>query len=160
MTEGNLLVEGARIIFRNFTGKEGKYNREGDRNFCLLLDEQTAAMLDADGWNVKALRGREEGDPDQPYLQVSVGYKNRPPKVVLITSKGRTTLSEEEIELLDWVDIKNVDLIVRPYSWEVSEKRGIKAYLKSIFVTMDEDELDLKYADLEELPARNGRVDE
>jgi hypothetical protein len=155
-----LMMEDARIVFRNFAGKEGKYNREGDRNFCVLLDDDLAAQMDADGWNVKALRGREEGDPDQPYLQVSVGFKNRPPKIVLITHKGRTTLTEEEVELLDWVDIKIVDLIIRAYSWNVNDKTGVKAYLKSIFVTVDEDELDLKYGDLEELPARAGRVEE
>ena len=158
--ENTLLIEDARLIFRNFAGKEGKYNREGDRNFCVLLDEQHASELDADGWNIKALRAREEGDPEQPYLQVSVGFKGRPPKIVMITSKGRTTLSEEEIELLDWVDIKKVDLIVRPFNWEVSGKTGVKAYLKSFFVTIEEDELELKYADLEELPSRSGRVDE
>jgi len=159
-SDGNILMEDARIIFRNFAGKEGKYNREGDRNFCVLLDPDLAEALDRDGWNVKALRGREEGDPDQPYLQVSVGFKNRPPKVVMVTSRGRTTLGEDEIELLDWVDIRTVDLIIRPYNWDVSGKTGIKAYLKSIFITIDEDELDLKYADLEELPARSGQVDE
>lgn len=157
---GNILVEDAHIIFRNFAGKEGMYNREGDRNFCLLLDNVFAEKLDSEGWNVKALRGREEGDPDQPYLQVSVSFKGRPPKVVIITSRGRTDLSEDEIELLDWADIRTVDLIVRPYTWEVAGKTGIKAYLKSIFVTIEEDELDLKYASVDEIPARAGKVDE
>jgi hypothetical protein len=163
--ENTILMEDARIIFKNFAGKEGKYNREGDRNFCVLLDEDMAKELDEDGWNVKALRAREEGDPDQPYLQVTVSYKGRPPKVVMITSRGRTDLSEDEIELLDWADIRQVDLIVRPYHWVVSEKSGIKAYLKSIFITIEEDALDLKYADVdyidpEAIPARAGRVEE
>lgn len=158
MGDGTLLIEDARIIFRNFAGKEGKYNREGDRNFCVLLDPPLADRLDRDGWNVKALRAREEGDPEQPYLQVSVGFKNRPPKMVMVTSKGRTTLAEDECEIFDWVDIKTVDLIIRPYKWDVSGKTGVKAYLKTIVVVIEEDELELKYADLEELPSRSGRV--
>lgn len=159
--ENTILFEDARIIFRNFAGAEGKYNREGDRNFCVLLDEVLAKQLDEDGWNVKALKAREEGDPEQPYLQVSVSFKGRPPKIVMITSRGRTDLSEDEIELLDWADLKIVDLIIRPYNWSVNEKSGIKAYLKSIFVTINEDELELKYADIEDaIPARAGRVDE
>lgn len=158
--DGTLLMENARIIFRNFTGKEGKYNREGDRNFCVLLDEDTALAMDRDGWNVKALRAREDGDPDQPYLQVSVGFKINPPKIVMVTSRGKTILGEDECELLDWADIRSVDIIVRPYQWTVNGKSGIKAYLKSIYVVIEEDELDLKYADLNELPSRSGRVDE
>lgn len=158
--ENTILMEDCRIVFRNFSGKEGKYNREGDRNFCVLLPDHLAEQLDEDGWNVKALKAREEGDPDQPYLMVTVSFKGRPPKVVMITSRGRTDLSEDEIEVLDWADLKQVDLIVRPYNWVVGEKSGTKAYLKSLFVTIDEDELDLKYADLQEVPARAGRVEE
>jgi len=149
--KGTILIENANTLFHNFAGKEGMYNREGDRNFCVLLDEDLAKELDKDGWNVKALRSREEGDPERPYLQVSVSFRNRPPKVVMITSKGRTDLGEGEIELLDWVEISQIDLIIRPYTWEVGGKGGIKAYLKSLFVTIEEDALDLKYADVPEI---------
>lgn len=161
--ENTIVMEDCRIVFRNFAGKEGMYNREGDRNFCVLLPDHLAEQLDADGWVVKSLRAREEGDPEQPYLPVTVSFKGRPPKVVMITSRGRTDLTEDEIEVLDWVDIRMVDLIVRPYNWVVGEKSGTKAYLKAIFVTIEESVLDLKYADLEEidqLPARSGRVEE
>lgn len=161
MTRENTVVfENARIIFRNFTGKEGKYNREGDRNFCVLLEEEDAQKLEAEGWNVRSLKSREEGDPDQPYMPVSVSFRNKPPKVVLITSKGRTTIGENEIEMFDWVDIRSVDFVVRAYDWSVNGRGGVKAYLKSIFVTIEEDRLDLKYADLDQIPARAGRVDE
>lgn len=147
-TENTITFNDARIMFRNFAGKEGMYNREGDRNFCVMLEEALAKDLDADGWNVKALKSREEGDPDRPYLQVSVNFKGRPPRVVMITSRGRVDLGENEVEVLDWADIRQVDLIVRPYEWSVNDKSGIKAYLKSIFVTIEEDELELKYADV------------
>lgn len=154
---GTLLMEEASIIFRNFAGKEGMYNAEGDRNFCLLLDDATAQNMANDGWNIKTLRAREEGDPVQPYIQVSLKYRARdgrklqPPTIVLITSKGRTGLNEEECEILDWVDIAKVDLIIRPNPWNVNGKSGIKAYLKSIYVTIQEDALQLKYADVPEI---------
>ena len=180
--DNTLLMEDARVIFRNFAGKEGKYNREGDRNFCVLLDADLAEVLERDGWNVKALRAREEGDPDQPYLQVSVSYKGRPPAIVMITSRGRTNIPEDQVEVLDWVDIRQVDLLINPYHWNVNGKGGVKAYLRSLYITINEDALELKYRDipeigydapraiesapmweaeeLDQLPARAGRVDE
>jgi hypothetical protein len=158
--DNNVVMENVRIIFRNFAGKEGMYNREGDRNFAVLLDDDTAQKMEADGWNIKRLRAREEGEPEQPYLQVSVNFKGRPPRVVMITSRGRTTLHEDEVEILDWADIQMTDLIVRPYEWAVNGKTGIKAYLQSIFVTIQEDELELKYADIDDIPARSGRSDD
>lgn len=35
--DNTILLEDVRIIFRNFAGREGMYNREGDRNFAVLL---------------------------------------------------------------------------------------------------------------------------
>lgn len=151
-TDNTVLMEGVRIVFRNFAGKEGQYNREGDRNFAVLLDDKVADAMAEDGWNIKWLKPREdaeEGESEQAYIQVSVNYKGRPPRVVQITDRGRTNLDEHSCEVLDWVDIKNVDLIIRPYAWDVNGKTGIKAYLQSIYVTIDEDELEKKYADLD-----------
>lgn len=140
------MVEDARLIFRNFSGKEGQYNREGDRNFAVILDEETAKMMLADGWNVKGLASREEGEPDTPYIQVAVNFKNRPPRVVMITSTSRTHLDESSVAVLDWAEIQTADLIARAYEWEVNGKSGIKAYLQSLFVTIEEDALERKYA--------------
>ena len=163
MPEDNTIkFEDARIIFRNFTGRETKYNREGDRNFCVVVPDDLAVLLENDGWNIKTLKPREEGDNETPYLKVSVSFKGRPPHIVLITSRGRTDIGRDEVELLDSVDIKTVDLIVRPYSWTVGQASGISAYLKTMFITINEDDLELKYAemDLEQLPLRGGRVEE
>lgn len=148
--DNTVLMEGVRIIFRNFAGKEGQYNREGDRNFAVLLDDKTAQAMAEDNWNVKWLqpRGEEEEETPQAYLPISVNFKGRPPRIVMITSRGRTNLDEDSIEMLDWANILNVDLIVRPYEWTVNQKSGVKAYLQSIYVTIEEDALELKYSDL------------
>ena len=150
--DNTVVMEGVRIIFRNFAGKEGQYNREGDRNFAVLLDEQVADAMGQDGWNVKMLRPRsdEEGEEEQAYLPISVNFKGRPPRIVLITSRGRTNLDERRVEMLDWADILNVDLIVRPYAWTVNQKSGVKAYLQSIYVTIEEDALEIKYSELDQ----------
>lgn len=151
-SDNSVIMEGVRIIFRNFSGKEGQYNREGDRNFAVLLDEKTADMMAADGWNVKMLKPRdddEEGVAPQAYLPVAVNFRGRPPRIVMITSRNRTTLDESQVETLDWVDILNVDLIVRPYEWTVNGKSGIKAYLQSMYITIQEDPLEAKYSELD-----------
>jgi hypothetical protein len=146
--DGTLIMEDARIVFRNFAGAEGMYNREGDRNFCVLLEDDLAADMLADGWNIKRLKPREGEETGTAYIQVSVGFKGRPPRIVMITSRGRTDLGEDECVLLDWADINKVDLIIRPYHWNVNGRTGVKAYLKSIFVVIQEDYLELKYADV------------
>jgi hypothetical protein len=150
--DNSVLMEGVRIIFRNFAGKEGQFNREGDRNFAVLLDDQIAAAMADDGWNIKVLRPREEeeGETPQAYLPVSLNFKGRPPRIVLITSRGRTNLDEDSVEMLDWADIINVDLIVRPYEWTVNDKSGIKAYLQSLYVTIEEDALERKYSEMDQ----------
>lgn len=149
--DNTVMMEGVRIIFRNFSGKEGQYNREGDRNFAVLLDEKIATAMTEDGWNIKWLRPRDEEEEQAPqaYLPVSVNFKGRPPRIVLVTSRGRSNLDEDSIEMLDWVDIINVDLIIRPYEWTVNGKSGVKAYLQSIYVTIEEDPLEIKYSELD-----------
>lgn len=148
-------IEDARIIFRNFSGAEGTFNKAGDRNFCVVLSLESAEELKAQGWAVKFPKPREDGDTPLPYLPITVKWKRdgtRNPTVVLITNQGRsrTTLGEDELFLLDWAELKNVDLIWRDFNWEVNGNMGHKAYLKSIYVTIQEDRLQLKYADLED----------
>lgn len=142
-------VEGAQIIFKNFAGEGSPMNAEGNRNFCVILDPDVAEAMAQDGWNVKYLSAREEGDEDVPYIQVAVGYKVKPPHVVMITSGGRVPLDESMIETLDWADFRNVDLIAQASNWKVGDKSGVKAYLKTMFVEIEEDELQKKYAEYE-----------
>jgi hypothetical protein len=140
------MIEGAQIIFRNFEGKESQYNREGDRNFAVILDPAVAKQMLDDGWNVKELKAREEGDDPVPYIQVSVSYRNQPPTITMITTNARTLVNESTVEMLDWAEFDNVDLICNGYDWAVNGKTGTKAYLKKMYCTLAEDALDLKYA--------------
>lgn len=141
------IFENCRIIFRNFAGEQSQYNRAGDRNFCVVIDdEETASKLIKDGWNIKHLPPLDEGGEETAYLPVAVSFQNVPPTIIMLSSRGRTHLDESTIDILDYAEIETVDLIVNPYNWEVNGKSGVKAYVKSMYVTIREDALAKKYA--------------
>lgn len=149
---GVLQIDEAKIIWRNFAGREQQYNREGDRNFSLLIDDPSIAeSLQDEGWNVKIKAPREPGDAPFMHLPVKVKFNERGPHVYLVTNGRRNKLDEETVSILDNVDILNVNLDIRPYDWEVNGNTGRTAYLQSIEVTQEVDRFAERYAE-EEFP--------
>ena len=149
----DVTMEGVTLLngqFKNFSGEERKYNPAGSRNFAVQLEPGLAQQMLDDGWNIKYLQPRDEGDDGVHFLRVKVKFNQFPPRVVLVTSRGRTQLPEDMVGMLDWIDIANVDMIVRPYAHDF-QGGGIAAYLKSIYVTVAEDDLEKKYANVPEL---------
>ena len=150
MAKKFLTISNATIIFRNFAGKEGKFNPPGNRNFCVLLDDEVAEQLKADSWNVKYLMPKDEDQDPQPYIQVKVKYDRIPPKIVVLMGSNKRVLKEEDVAQLDWAEIENVDLTINPHNYDVRGTVGVSGYLRSMYVTLVEDELERKYADAPE----------
>lgn len=136
-----LQIDDARIVYRNFSGEGSKFNREGDRNFAVIIeDEETAQRLADEGWNVKIKPPRDDDDSPFMFLPVKVKFNERGPVAYLKSGNADPViLTEETIGCLDDIDILNVNLDIRPYNWDVNGKTGRTAYLQSILVFQDVD---------------------
>ena len=144
--KGIMQIDDARIIFKNFEGRGDKFNREGDRNFSLLIeDPNTADAMKKQGWNVKIKEGR---DPDEgPFMRlpVKVKFTEYGPTVYLNSAGNVVKLNEESIGCLDNIEIETVNMDIRPYDWEVNGKTGRTAYLQSMEVVQRIDRFAAKY---------------
>jgi hypothetical protein len=151
LTNGMLQIDGAQLVrsYRNFAGVGNKFNREGDRNFSILIEDiETADALRSIGYNVKIKPPREEGDTPFMHLPVKVKFNGRGPKAYLYAGGEKAVeLDEESIACLDDIDILSADVDIRPFDWEVNGKTGRTAYLQAIHVVQEIDRFAALYAD-------------
>jgi len=138
-------IDNAHVVFRNFEGAEGKFNPAGNRNFCVFLPDDIAKSMEAEGWSIRWLNSDPE-TPPQAIISVKVAFGNYPPNVVLVSDGQMSKLGEENINVLDFAEFEQVDLILRGYQWNVQGKSGIKAYLKTGYFVLVVDELAKKYS--------------
>ena len=146
IVRNNITIEGARIIFRDFSGEKNRYNN--DKTFTLALEEELADRLYSDGWPVRWLEPRNDDDERTPILTVKLMFGKYPPQVVMISGGKKKILTESEVHILDWANFEHVDVKITPYNYDFNGKKGVKAYLKSLWVTIAEDEFERKYQDL------------
>lgn len=148
-TRGVLEIEDARLIYRNFAGAGSKFNREGDRNFSVIIpSEEIKDELIEAGWNVKIKAPRDEYEDPFMYLPVKIKFNNRGPAVYVISGNSQPTkLNEDTIDMLDEIDISSVNMDLRAYEWDVNGKKGITAYLQAMEVIQNIDRFGAKYAE-------------
>lgn len=140
-----ITIKDAQLFKTNFSGKEiPPYNPEGRRNFCVFIDDlRVAEDMEADGWNIRWLEPKQEGDQRKAFLSVAVNFSNRPPKILLYTTRGETQIKEDEVNMLDWAEKTKVDITINPRYWEDKDGRQrIKAYLRTMLVWIYEDDLE------------------
>lgn len=144
MRRANLFLENVKIGFRNFEGREGRYNAEGKRNFVIFLDNETAARLEEQGWNIhwpKPIENDTENEKN-PFLKVRVNFNWKGLKIVMIVNGKPEFLDEDTVGVLDTAELENVDVSVSPYEYEPGK---ISASLASIYATVETDEFMAKY---------------
>jgi hypothetical protein len=154
---GILQIDDAKLMFKNFEGRGDKFNREGDRNFSIRIDDpEVADALIEEGWNVKIKPGRDEDEGPFMRLPVKVKFTDFGPKVYLKSGKPEPILLDEEsIAMLDQIEIECADLDIRPFDWEVNGRTGRTAYLQAGHITQRIDRFAARYANMsddEKLP--------
>lgn len=137
-----------RMAFRNFAGREEKFNPAGARNFLILLEEDKAAEMAALGWPIKRMRPRDDEPEGAPFIKVKVRYEPKPPKIYLVTSRGKTLMDEAALASLDYVDIERADVTLNPYEWDINGNEGVTAYVKTLFIKAVEDYLEEEWNQL------------
>ena len=144
----NINIEGAIVIWKNFSGERDKFN-PGKRGFSVVIDDAVMAdELRNEGWNVKDRPLQEGADPSEQEWTLPVKLNmNRYTQVWLIVGNHKTLLDENTVAQLDVVDFVNCDISIRPYEWEMGGRTGITAYVDSMYVTIRENKLAEKYDD-------------
>lgn len=147
----NIVIEGLEFVYRpNFEGRAERYNEEGNRYFNAKVPEEMVELLQRDGWNVKFTKpSKAHPNPEEfvpeAFLEVTVGFKFRPAKVILVKDGRQTPLSENLVGLVDSTEFETIDVVIRPNQWENEQGSGVKAWLKTFYGVVEMDDLDRKY---------------
>ena len=163
LVNGNLNVEDAAIIYKNFSGKPTIVNPSGGkRTFSLALNKEFGARLSEMGWNVKVKEVRdqlEEGEKTRTvnwpeyestyatefdhaliYTEIVANENSEyPPKIYRVSEfNGEKTMSlipPEQWGRLDDFELTGIDLVVHPYTHgrSIANPNAKKGYLKSMY---------------------------
>ena len=143
-----ITIYGAKLCFRNFSGKPSEYNAEGDRNACIILNDEQAEELAQAGWPVKVRPPREdhEDEGNFNFMKFKVKYGANPnlhPKIYRIVNGKQVLMTERTLGALDYDVIENVDVRLRPFNYKPGK---CSAYVDTMYVTVEDDPLAAKYA--------------
>lgn len=153
----NVVVKNACIMFTNFTGEKDRFNM-GKPQFNLVLTEEAARDLQADGWNVRVMPAREEGEPPTYMTNINVAFSSdgrRNPTIKLYSSlDGKRVcrrLSAETIGVLDDIRLERINLRIGSFNYD-GDKYTMKGYLHELQAVQkaEQTSFDDDYADYQD----------
>lgn len=163
LINGNLNVENAVLLFKNFAGEPTRVNPAGGkRTFNLVLNQEYAEKLHAQSWNVKAREVKDQIAEDERALTVNFDtymqqYQGQfdhvmffteivvnensefPPKIYKVSEfNGEKTMAiipPDQWYRLDKEQLMNVDLVIHPYTHgrSIANPDAKKGYLKTLY---------------------------
>lgn len=140
-SNGRLTIYDAKVLFKNFSGEPTVYNKEGDRNFCVIITKELADILNENGWKVRVRPSRDGVEPDNYYIKVKVSYMKTAPNVKVDTGSAERWLDEDTIGELDHQRVRTADLTISESHWSRPDGNGVTGYLTTLFARVDIDEL-------------------
>lgn len=163
LINGNLNVESAAVIYKNFSGKPTMVNPAGGkRTFSLVLSREYAEKLNSMGWNVKVKEVRDqvvEGERTRTvglneylasyqndfdhalmYTEIVVNENSEyPPKIYKVSEfNGEKTMAmvpPDQWYRLDESELSNLDISIHPYTHgrSLANPDAKKGYLKTMY---------------------------
>lgn len=163
LINGNLNVECAAMIYKNFSGKPTRVNPQGGkRTFSLALSREFAEKLNDMGWNIKVKEVRDqlaegemtrtvswndyvnnyqnEFDHALMYTEIVVNENSEyPPKIYKVSEfNGEKTMAlvpPEQWYRMDECELMNVDISIHPYTHgrSIANPDAKKGYLKTMY---------------------------
>lgn len=162
-------ITDGQIAYSNFSGRPTQFNPNGGvRTVTFVIPNDIAEQLKEDGWNIREQAINE--DEVRYLLEAKLTFrtregKPRDPKIFIVRNDGLMHVTEETVDTLDRADILNIDAVIGPSYWEWGGRKGIAAYVNSMYVTIKENPIDEKYrkmiAEMNEhmLPTDNNDLD-
>ena len=142
----------ADIIFKHFGGEKDNFHTEGQRDFCIKIDEEEAHYLMDKGLNVKPLTSRDPDEPPMFYVKVKLRYGVRDdgtewgPIINVYTDKVKRVFKEKDATKLDRARILDADVVTHIYRRQNNGKPTATLTLDILHAVIKERTYDDPYA--------------
>lgn len=160
MPNNSYVIENTRFAYRtNLAGDPSKSKYADDRRMAtFIIPDNLVDEMAANGIKIKQTRpGKNHPNPEEfeseNFVQAQAKFRNRlgeqvkyPPMIYLVCGDAEPRLLEEEdLELIDRIPIKNVNVVLNEYRRTPDDNPSL--YIRTMYVEqdMDSDYVDYNY---------------